>query len=407
MANEKISFSNNHGETLSGVLDFPTGTARGWAIFAHCFTCSKSILAARRIAQGLAEHGIGVLRFDFTGLGASEGDFATTGFTSNVEDLLAAVDWMAAAGRPVSLLIGHSLGGAASIVAADQAPSISAVATIGAPSDAEHVIHQFSQDIPEIEAEGEAVVDLQGRPFRIRKSFLDDVRGARVTEAAARLKRPLLIMHSPVDDTVDIDNATALFIAAKHPKSFVSLDRAEHLVKSIDDADYIVNVISGWAHHALGANAPIAPDTTADLQSGQIRVTETGLNGPYQNAVEIDGRTYFADEPVSVGGAGTGPDPYAWVSGGLGACTSMTLRMYAARKKWPLDRVSVTLSHTKKHVEDCVDCGPRDRIDVFERRLILEGPLDAEQRARLLEIADRCPVHRTLEAGARVETVLV
>ena len=407
MATEKVEFSNSAGEILSGVLELPSQPVRGWAIFAHCFTCSKSILVAGRIARGLAALGIGTLRFDFTGLGASEGDFAATGFTSNVEDLHSAMAWMAASGRTVSLLIGHSLGGAASIVAAHQAPAIRAVATIGAPSDAEHVIHQFSQNVTEIETAGEAVVDLQGRPFRIRKSFLDDVRGARVKDAARDLKRPLLIMHSPLDDTVDIDNATALFLAAKHPKSFVSLDRAEHLVKTAAEADYIVNVISGWSQAYFDAAPVPQVQTETDAESGRILISETGQNGPYQNRVEIDGRSYFADEPESFGGAGTGPDPYAWVTAGLGACTSITLRMYANRKQWPLEQVKISLAHEKRHIDDCVDCGPQDKIDVFERHIELIGRLDEDQRARLLEIADRCPVHRTLERGARVETHFV
>ena len=404
MQSNRVEFSNREGETLSGVLESPDGEARAWAVFAHCFTCSKKSLAASRVARGLAEQGIGVLRFDFTGLGDSSGDFATSGFSSNVSDLIDAADWMAASGHPVSLMIGHSLGGAATIVAAGQLDGVKAVVTIGAPSDAGHVIEQFKESVPEIEAEGAAQVNLGGRPFTLSKSFVDDVRAASVREAAEGLRKPLLILHAPGDAVVGIDNATNLFLAAKHPKSFVSLDRADHLLTGKDDAGFVVDVISGWAGRYIGADT--APAKTAPQQVNKTVVRETLANGPYQNEVLIGGRRFLADEPASVGGADTGPDPYAWVTAGLGACTSMTLRMYANRKGWPLERVTVGLDHAKKHADDCVDCGPQDRIDVFTRYIQIDGDLDDDQRQRLLEIADRCPVHRTLEHGAKVETHL-
>lgn len=404
MQSDRVEFSNAAGETLSGVIETPDGTPRAWAVFAHCFTCSKKSLAASRVARGLAEQGIGVLRFDFTGLGDSQGEFATSGFSSNVADLTAATEWMAAQGKPVSLMIGHSLGGAATVVAAGRVDSVSAVVTIGAPSDAGHVVEQFKDSVPEIEAKGAAQVNLAGRPFTLSREFLDDVRAASVKEAAAVLRKPLLILHAPGDDVVGIDNATDLFLAAKHPKSFVSLDRADHLLTGKDDAGFVVDVISGWAGRYIAEESP-APQSAAP-QVHKTLVRETLANGPYQNEVLIGGRRFLADEPKSVGGADTGPDPYAWVAGGLGACTSMTLRMYANRKGWPLERVSVGLEHAKEHAADCVDCGPKDRIDVFRRYIEIEGDLDEEQRQRLLEIADRCPVHRTLEHGAKVETLL-
>ena len=401
MASEKVEFKGATGETLSGVLERPDGEVRAWAVFAHCFTCSKTGLAASRIARGLAANGIGALRFDFTGLGESDGDFSDTGFSTNVADLARAVGWMGEQGREVSLMVGHSLGGAATVVAAAQLPVIKAVVTIGAPSDADHVVDQFAQSVPEIEAKGEAVVDLAGRPFTLRKSFIDDVKGARVRDAAAALKRPFLVMHSPIDSVVGIDNATGLFISAKHPKSFVSLDNAGHLLTKPEEADFAVEVITGWSRRYLASSGPAQ---TAPPQADGVIVRETRSNGPYQNEVFIDDRRFLADEPASVGGAGTGPDPYAWVTAGLGACTSMTIRMYAARKGWALDRVTVNLNHEKKHLEDCVDCGPKDRLDHFTREILLEGDLDDEQRARLLEIADRCPVHRTLEGEAVIQT---
>ena len=401
MASEKVEFDSPQGETLSGVLERPSGEARGWAVFAHCFMCSKTGLAASRIARGLAAQGIGTLRFDFTGLGDSGGDFSGTGFSTNVDDLIAATNWMSDQGRPVSLMVGHSLGGAATVVAAARLPDIKAVVTIGAPSDADHVVDQFSQHVPEIEAKGEAVVDLAGRPFTLRKSFIDDVKGAKVRDAAAALKRPLMVMHSPVDDVVGIDNATGLFLAAKHPKSFVSLDHAGHLLTRSEDADFVVEVIAGWSRRYIGM-----VDTSAQAvqQTHEVVVRETRADGPYQNEIFIEGERYLADEPASVGGSGTVPDPYAWVTAGLGACTSMTIRMYAARKGWDVERVSVSLNHDKRHLDDCSDCGPKDRIDVFTRDILIEGNLDDTQRERLLEIADRCPVHRTLEGEAVIQT---
>lgn len=404
MQSDRVEFSNAAGETLSGVIETPDEAPRAWAIFAHCFTCSKKSLAASRVARGLAERGIGVLRFDFTGLGDSGGEFATSGFSSNVSDLIAAADWMQQNGKPVSLMIGHSLGGAATIVAAGQIDSVNAVATIGAPSDPGHVVAQFKDSVPEIEAKGAAQVNLGGRPFTLSREFLDDVRAATVRDAAAELRKPLLILHAPGDDVVGIDNATGLFLAAKHPKSFVSLDRADHLLTGKDDAAFVIDVIAGWAGRYIAG--PSTGTQSSAPQAHKTVVRETLANGPYQNEVLIGGRRFLSDEPKSVGGADTGPDPYALVTAGLGACTSMTLRMYANRKGWPLQRVSVGLEHAKEHAADCVDCGPKDRIDVFRRYIEIEGDLDEEQRQRLLEIADRCPVHRTLEHGAKVETHL-
>ncbi|MEC7290119.1 MAG: bifunctional alpha/beta hydrolase/OsmC family protein, partial [Pseudomonadota bacterium] len=323
---------------------------------------------------------------------------------SHVSALVAAAGWRARQATPVTLRIGHSLGGAAPVVAAGQLDGVNAVVTIGAPSDAGHVVEQFKESVAEIEAEGAAQVNLAGRPFTLSRSFLEDVRAATVQDAAAALKKPLLILHAPADDVVGIDNATNLFLAAKHPKSFVSLDRADHLLTGKDDAAFVVDVISGWAGRYVGEARSV--DAAPNPSGHEVLVRETLANGPFQNEVLIGGRRFLADEPKRVGGAETGPDPYEWVSAGLGACTAMTLRMYANRKDWPLARVSVGLEHAKKHADDCIGCKPSDRIDVFTRSIEIEGDLDDEQRQRLLEIADRCPVHRTLEHGAKVETRL-
>lgn len=404
MQSQNVEFSNAVGDPLSGVLEMPDGEAAAWAIFAHCFTCSKKSLAASRVARGLAERGIGVLRFDFTGLGESGGDFSASGFSSDVADLAAAADWMAASGRAVSLMIGHSLGGAATVVAASALESVKAVVTIGAPSNAGHVIEQFRESVPEIEAEGRAQVNLGGRPFTLSRSFLEEIGKTTVLDSVKTLRKPFMILHGPGDDVVGIDNATDLFMAAKHPKSFVSLDRADHLLTGRSDSEFVVDVISGWSAQYTGT---VAQAQETEPQQNKVVVRETGANGPYQNEVLIGGRKFYSDEPKSLGGADTGPDPYAWVTAGLGACTSITMRMYANRKKWPVERLSVRLEHEKKHAEDCIDCGPRDRIDVFTRYIEIEGNLDEDQRARMLEIADKCPVHRTLENGAKVETHLV
>lgn len=403
MQTETVRFKGADGQTLAGRIDHPAGEGRGWAVFAHCFTCSKQSFAAIRVSRALAERGIGVLRFDFTGLGESDGKFEVTNFSSNVADLVAAAAWMETQGRSASLLAGHSLGGAAVIVAAGQIAQVKAVATINAPSDAEHVIRNFANRIDVIERDGETEVDLGGRPFRITRQFLEDVRSSHVTDALARLRLPMLFLHSPTDNVVGIENATGLFHAAKHPKSFVSLDGADHFLSNRDDSDFAASIISAWANRYM---AGPAGDGDLPEQTHDVIVRETGKAGPYQNEVFINGRRYLADEPEDAGGADTGPDPYEWLTAGLGACTSMTLRMYAARKEWPLERVTVRLDHDKRHTDDCKACGPKDRIDVFSREIEVEGPLDEEQVARLGEIADRCPVHRTLESEVRVTSAI-
>ena len=403
----KAEFRGQDGQILAARLDVPRGAVRAWALFAHCFSCSKDIHAAQRIAKRLASLGIGVMRFDFTGLGHSEGDFANTNFSSNVADLVAAAHWLREQTGGPDLLIGHSLGGAAVLVAASEIETVKALATIGAPADAEHVIHNFASKIDEIETAGEAEVSLAGRPFRIRRQFLEDVRGAQVRDAAAELKRPLLVMHSPIDQTVGIDNATGLFVAAKHPKSFISLDTADHLMTRAEDAVYAAESIAGWAGRYLPPlEAQDAPAPAAATEAeGPIRVAETG-QGRYEVSVEIGRHGFLADEPSGVGGGDTGPDPYELVTAGLGACTAMTLRMYANRKGWPLDRVSVELTHEKDHADDCEHCEKGRKVDIFQRTLKIEGDLDDDQRARLLEIADKCPVHKTLMEPVMVRTRL-
>jgi putative redox protein len=401
---EKLSFPGAGGEILSARLDLPLGKPRAYALFAHCFTCTKDIYAASRIAAGLAAEGIAVLRFDFTGLGSSEGEFANTNFSSNVADLIKAADFLRETREAPKILIGHSLGGAAVLAAAESVPEALAVATIGAPSEASHVAHLFQDAKPDIEARGEAEVLLAGRPFRIRKQFLDDISGHNLKASVAGLKKALIVFHSPIDQTVGIENAAKIYNAAKHPKSFVSLDTADHLVSKHSDATYIATVLSAWATRYLG-EADTATDASR-AQAGEVVVRETG-EGKFTQAIATAFYHLRADEPKSHGGDESGATPYDLLLSGLGACTSMTLRLYADRKGWPLEQVEVTLSHAKIHAEDCEDCETRSgQLDQIERRINLTGELSGEQRARLMEIADKCPVHRTLKNEVVVRTTL-
>ena len=408
MPREKLEFTGALGQRLAGRLDLPDGPPRAFALFAHCFTCGKDILAATRIAGALTREGIAVLRFDFTGIGSSEGEFANTDFSSNIADLVAAADHLRADYRAPAVLIGHSLGGAAVLAAASQIPEVEAVATIAAPADPAHVVGLFRDDLDEIEETGEAEVSLSGRNFRIRKRFIEDVRDHRMENAVAELRRALLVFHSPFDQVVGIDNATRIFVAAKHPKSFVSLDQADHMLSRPVDAEYVAGVLAAWASRYIGADtqdkdaerSPTFPPAAA----GSVVVEET-RNGKFQQVVAMGPHHLIADEPTSYGGNDSGGGPYDLLLAGLGACTSMTIRLYADRKGWPLEKVSVRLSHDKIHAEDCANCETKvGKIDHIRRGVALAGRLNPEQRAKLLEIADKCPVHRTLHSEVDIET---
>lgn len=400
MYSEKVSFKGSLGQTISGRLEHPVGRFGGWAIFAHCFTCSKQSRAAVALSRALAQHGIGVLRFDFTGIGESEGEFADTDFSSNVADIHTAAVWMAGQGRPVSLLVGHSLGGTASIVAASGIETLKALVSIAAPSEAAHVISQFGDGGEQAEADGSAEVKLGGRPFTITRELIEDLREARVGQAISSLRLPILLLHAPGDQEVSVDHATALFMAARHPKSFVSLDDATHFLDRDEDTDFAASVIAGWAERYMEPDA----DEREDFRGDGVLVRETQGPGPYQNEVLSRGFRQIIDEPRKLGGSDTGPDPYSMLSAALGGCTSITLRMYADRKGWPVDHIGVAVAHTREHAEDCTDCGEADKIDTFTRTVSIEGDVNEDQIARLLEIADKCPVHRTLESGSRVRS---
>ncbi|HUN99869.1 MAG TPA: bifunctional alpha/beta hydrolase/OsmC family protein [Bradyrhizobium sp.] len=404
MPHERFQFTGSEGHQLAATLDRPDGAISAYALFAHCFTCGKDVLAAKRIAVALAAKGIAVLRFDFTGLGSSEGDFANSTFSSNVADLVRAADHLRETYQAPSLLIGHSLGGAAILAAADQIPEAKAVVTIAAPSDPAHVTGLFKDRVEDIRKLGKVEVTLAGRPFQIKREFLDDIAEHGLTTHVANLHKALLIMHAPTDDTVNIDNATRIFVAAKHPKSFVSLADADHLLTNRRDANYVADVIAAWAERYI---EPATMDNATESAEAprKVVVRETRAAGKFQNTVSIGMHHLLADEPASAGGEDSGPGPYDFVLAGLGACKSMTMRLYADRKSFPLERATVTLSHGKIYAKDCAECETKEgMLDQIEVAIGLEGPLDADQRKRILEIADKCPVHRTLTSEIRIVT---
>jgi uncharacterized OsmC-like protein/alpha-beta hydrolase superfamily lysophospholipase len=402
MPSERFQFAGSDGQELAAALDRPDGPIRAYALFAHCFTCGKDIRAAKRVAEGLTALGIAVLRFDFTGLGSSEGEFANTTFSSNVGDLVAAANELRRKAQAPAILVGHSLGGTAVLAAAAEVAEARAVVTIAAPCDPTHVTGLFKDRLEEIAAKGEIQATLAGRQFRISRAFVDDLAEQKLMQRIADLRKALLIFHSPTDEIVAIDNASRIFAAAKHPKSFVSLAGADHLLSRRSDAAYVANVIHAWAERYLEGPQP-ASEAAGDAKTVVVR--ETG-GGRFQQEVTVGTHRFLADEPLEVGGLDSGPGPYDLLLAGLGACTAMTLRLYAERKALPLERVTVRLNHSRIHAADCADCETKEgMLDRIDRAITLRGALDAEQRRRLLEIADKCPVHRTLTSEIDIRTV--
>ncbi|MEO1194176.1 MAG: bifunctional alpha/beta hydrolase/OsmC family protein [Pseudomonadota bacterium] len=397
---EAFSFQSASGAPLAGRLDKPAGLPTAYALFAHCFTCSKESIAATRISQALAERGIATLRFDFTGLGDSGGDFADTSFTSNVADLVAAAGQLRDQGMAPALLIGHSLGGAAVVAAAPQVPEAVGVITIGAPSDPKHVEHLLTPVLETVRREGVGEISLGGKSLRIGKGFLDDIGKHRLRDSLRGLGKAILILHSPSDEIVDVQHAGFLYKSAEHPKSYVSLDGANHLVTRRTDADYVASIIAAWAERYL-------PSTQVEaMPQGQVRVTETG-GGRFLQQVTLGRHQLVADEPRDVGGLDAGPAPYDFLLAALGTCTAITLRLYAERKKLALEGVSIDLMHDRIHADDCATCETKEgRIDRIRRTLTFSGDLDEEARAALLRIADRCPVHQTLTHEVIIESEL-
>jgi uncharacterized OsmC-like protein/pimeloyl-ACP methyl ester carboxylesterase len=408
MPTRNLSFMSESGVELAARLDLPSNEPRAYAVFAHCFTCSKDSKAAALVSRALAARGIATLRFDFTGLGQSGGDFADSSFSANVADLIAAVRHLGAQFAPPQILIGHSLGGAAVLAAAGQLPDVRAVATIGAPCEPAHVKRLFAAGHEAIAANGEAVVDIGGRPFRIKRAFVDDLERHDARASIGALRKALLVMHAPGDRTVSVDNAAEIFKLAKHPKSFVSLDDADHLLSRSQDAAYAAEVIAAWASRYLEPlvrGDAVAAPTAEPVPGVRATLSREASAGRFATDITTGRHRLRADEPISLGGADTGPGPYELLLAALGACTAMTLRMYADQKKWQLDHVRVDLKHDKIHATDCTECETREgRVDRIERVLHLEGALDAAQRARLLEIADKCPVHRTLHSEVVIQT---
>jgi putative redox protein len=402
MPAERFDFPNAQGQKLAALLDRPVGEPRAYALFAHCFTCGKDVRAAKRVAEGLTALGIAVLRFDFTGLGSSEGEFANTTFSSNVGDLVAAANELRRRAQAPAILIGHSLCGTAVLAASAEVAEARAVVTIAAPCDPTHVTGLFNDRLEEIAAKGEIQATLAGRQFRISRAFVDDLAEQKLMQRIADLRKALLIFHSPTDEIVAIDNASRIFAAAKHPKSFVSLAGADHLLSRRSDAAYVANVIHAWAERYLEGPQP-ASEAAGDAKTVVVR--ETG-EGRFQQEVTVGTHRFLADEPLEVGGLDSGPGPYDLLLAGLGACTAMTLRLYAERKALPLERVTVRLNHSRIHASDCADCETKEgMLDRIDRAITLRGALDAEQRRRLLEIADKCPVHRTLTSEIDIRTV--
>lgn len=405
MRRQTVSFSNGRGDTLLGDLYEPVGATRALVLFAHCFTCAANWKAPVRIARALAAEGFAVLVFDFTGLGRSEGEFADTNFTTNVADLVAAARYLESVrGEGPALLVGHSLGGTAALAAAADIASAKAIVTIAAPSSAAHVTHLLEGGQEQLEATGEAVVHIGGRPFRIKQQLLRDLEEGQVPGNLRALRRALLVMHSPYDEIVPIAEATEIFTSALHPKSFVSLGDADHLLNDEADADYAAAVLAAWASRYVAAPRPaVAAEGERD---GGV-VARTGAEG-FFTEIDAGGHTLVADEPVAVGGGDQGPSPYALLAAALASCTSMTLQMYARHKGWPLEEARVRVRHSRVHAKDCKDC-PQDsnaKIDLLEREVAVTGPLDAAAQERLIEIANRCPVHRTLEGKIVIETTL-
>jgi putative redox protein len=400
---ERLQFTGQKGQKLDGRLEKPiSGQIRAVALFAHCFTCTKSSLAAKRITARLAAQGYAVLRFDFTGLGGSEGEFANSGFKANVEDLVAAADYLKTTLMPPALLIGHSLGGAAVIAAAEHLADVKAVITIGAPFQVDHILHQFGDDLERIKASDATEVTIGGRPFKVGHEFIAQTQGQPQAERLKNLNKALLVMHAPGDQIVGIDNASQIFVAAKHPKSFVSLNEADHLLTKEGAANYAADVIATWS------KAYVTPVVQADahLAAGVVSVETTG--GKFTQNISTASHHFLADEPASFGGRDLGPTPYDLVLAGLGACTSMTIKMYADRKKIPLDSVRVELEHGREHATDCEEEGRADcQIDVIDRTIELRGQLSEDDQKKLMEIADKCPVHRTLENQISVRTAVV
>lgn len=397
----EVSFFNSEGHQLAGHLELPINQEpHNFVLFAHCFTCNKNFFAARNISKALASKGFGVLRFDFTGLGESEGEFEDTNFSGNVADLLAAAEFLKKEHKAPSILIGHSLGGAAVIFAAQELASVRAVVTVGAPSNPKHVTHLLKSGISEIRKKGVAVVNLGGRNFTIKEQFLEDLNNKQLKQIVHEFDKAFLVMHSPQDMTVSIDNAEELYTAARHPKSYVSLDGADHLLTNKEDSRYAGTLIAAWALRYI--EMPEAEKLITDHQV----VANLGSEG-FTTQIKAGNHFLIADEPKKLGGSDFGPTPYEFLATALATCTSMTIQMYARKKRWPEMNVETHVNYSRRHAEDCQMCeDATSKLETFEREIVVQGELSLQQREKILEIADKCPVHRTLTSEVRISTAL-
>ncbi len=399
---ENITFVNRSKDKISGVLHVSeTQPVKAYAIFAHCFTCSKNINAAVHIAEELATHGIATLRFDFTGLGSSSGDFTETNFSSNVQDIIDASEFLRSEYQAPELLVGHSLGGTAMLAAAAHINSAKAVASLGSPATPEHVLHHLHASMHEIENHGEAEVSLAGRTFTFTKSFVDDAIAYKIN--LRELNKALLVMHSPTDSTVSVDEAATIYQQARHPKSFISLENTDHLLSRASDSIYASKVLAAWATRYI---SQAEATTKISTQDNKVVASADTTQG-FLNLVNANGHHLTGDEPIRFGGTNYGPSPYDYLSTALGTCTTMTLNMYARHKKLPVDNVTVTVEHLKEHAQDCMECEKtQKKVDVFTRTIKIKGELSEEQRQRMLQIADRCPVHQTLHDEVEIKSTL-
>ncbi|MFT4780963.1 MAG: putative OsmC-like protein/pimeloyl-ACP methyl ester carboxylesterase [Psychroserpens sp.] len=404
MKNQKLKVINKKGHKLQAYLELPANQKPNYfAIFAHCFTCSSSLSAVRNISRALTNHGFGIVRFDFTGLGRSEGEFADSHFSANVDDLIAVSDFIKEHYEAPSLLVGHSLGGAAVLVAASKLDNIKAVATVGAPATISHVKHLFSHGIDDIKNKGRVAVNIGGRPFKIDEEFVSDFDKTDLPAVVKALRKPLLILHSPTDTIVGIKNAEQLYNNAHHPKSFVTLDDADHLLSKTRDSSYAGDIIGAWVKRYFPQQENKMLDTSGEQLVAHLNLKEDNFTTTIQTAKH----NFIADEPDSVGGDDFGPSPYDFISAGLAACTVMTLKIYAERKKWDLQEVYAHITYSKKHSDDLMlDVDKPTRIDHLSKKLTFIGDLDESQRQRLKEIASKCPVHKTLQSEVIIDTEL-
>lgn len=402
MKSTKLEIQNNKGYKLQAYLELPANQKPSYyAIFAHCFTCTSTLNAVKNISRALTNHGFAVVRFDFTGLGKSEGEFADSHFSANVSDLLAVNTYLEENYKAPSLLVGHSLGGAAVITGASKLENIKAVATIGAPATVNHVTKLFSHGLDDVQQKGDVTVNIGGRPFKINQEFVDDFSKTNLPEITKNLRKPLLIMHAPFDAIVGIENAEKLYQNAHHPKSFISLDGADHLLSNSRDSMYVGNMIGNWVERFFDSQENTMLDTEGEQLVAHLNLREDN----FTTSIQTKKHAFIADEPDSVGGDDFGPSPYDYLSAGLAACTVMTLKLYAERKKWDLQEVYAYITYSKKHSDDLMlNMDKPKRMDHLKKRLKFVGNLNEDQKNRLQEIASKCPVHKTLQSEVIIET---